>query len=247
MNTKDLPVVELTAVGEKRTMCVEQARKLPFGRFPEVEFAGQIGTGERVALVMPMPAAVKQLTNLGLETMNPDGQFMSAVGKYLTIKRSENKTNPARPYWDIYLAREGEFGGDANTATPAPKPQRVATPAKDPVDEFADEMRAEGAANRARQEERAAARVTESQARPRAAEPVTAEELTDVDKKKRARMVQLRTIWRGLWKQEAIAQLSIALEIAKEHPELPRVNVTAESINAGTATQFIEFNRNQLT
>lgn len=250
MNTKDLPVVELKLPGEKVTMCVEQARKLPFGRFPEAEFAGTISTGEMVAVVMPMSAAVKQLENLKLGGMSTDGQFELAVGKYLTIKRSENAQQPTRPFWDIYLARAGEF---EETPAPATKPAA----AKDPNDEFGEEMKRESIEKRAA----AATRTADANATtPRPAEPAkparvqppanedpSAEELAErVINKKRARMVHLRDIFRGLWKSEAIFQLQTAAEIAKEHPELPRLEVNGSSVNAEVASLFIEFNKGSL-
>ena len=86
--------------------------------------------------------------------------------------------------------------------------------------------------------------LSESQQRPAASEPVTERELTDAEKKKRARMSELRRVWRAMWADELDFQIALAAKVKAE--KMFDLTVDGSSVNAACASQFIKFDRENL-
>ena len=118
--------LKLKNPGESVTIVVKSCTKVPVGKYPEWEFVGHDG----ITVRMPEAAFQRQLKRLDL-----DAELI--VGMTVTIGRSENKSDPSKPYWDLDVsgakAKAGPVsagaGGTSHTvATPtsqaAPAPEK---------------------------------------------------------------------------------------------------------------------------
>ncbi len=164
------------------------------------------------------------------------------------ISRSDEPGSNGKFYWNVGWADEQTFARTPATSQTG-EPKRVPPPAND----YGAELKRDpqgihaGAAQPRAQENPAPAQreLSESQARPAAATPVTERELTDAEKKKRARMSEIRRIWHGLWESELEWQLGIVAKL-KAEGRLVDFTVDGSSVNAACASQFIKFDRENL-
>lgn len=253
--------LELKEPGASVAMLVQKVSraKSKFGQ--DYVFTGNVEPDRQASVSVPEKATERQLTNV-LKVDSAD----ELKGRFIVISRSDEPGDNGKLYWNIAFATEDTFvapravppashrvqasesgGGEDSPAPVRPPARKVGdgTRAEDGFYDYGEELKRDPHGD-GRPAAAAPPVKSESQQRPTAAEPVTERELTAAERKGRARMVHLRKVWRGLWKDEALAQLQVAGELAAEHPNLPRITITAESVNAGTAAQFIQFNKENL-
>lgn len=113
---------KLKNAGESVTFTCASAKLLTFGQYPEVEFAGRDGAREVVVRV-PQKSADRQLGRIPLT-------YAECAGKSLTIGRTANTSDPAKPYWDI--TSNGTAGSPPAASASSPAPTTKPTPAAAP-------------------------------------------------------------------------------------------------------------------
>lgn len=221
--------LELKDPGASVALLVQKVerRKSKFGE--DYALIGNVEPNRQASVSVPEKAMERQMAKI-LKIDDAD----DLKGRFVVVSRSDEPGANGKLYWNVNWA-------DESTYSPSSESKRVPPPQEDFAASLRNDPngRADGATQpRAKENPR-----SESQARPAASEPVTKEELTDLEKKQRAGMLAVRTKFRALWKAEAIFQLQTAVEIANEFPDLPPLLVDGSSVNAATASFWITFDR----
>lgn len=221
--------LELKEPGASVAMLVQRVsrQKSKFGE--DYVFLGNVEPNRQAQVSVPEKATERQLANV----LKVDGAD-DLVHRFIVISRSDQPGPNGKLYWNITWADEDTFASIAPTpAASANGSRRVQAPA-----DYGDELKNDPSGD-------GRPRAT-PQATPKASVPVTEDERDAAQEKRRAEMVRLRKIFHSLWASEALVQLEVAAELADEHPELPRLVIDGSSVNAATASQFIEFNKRNL-
>lgn len=126
--------LKLTTAGQSVAMVVQSCALAKRGKYPGFIFTGD-ANGSVVSVEVPKQSTERQLGRL---QVTPE----SLVGQVVTLCREENKNDPAKPWWGIYLAAGGNPNGPpgtppASTSVAMPKPGPIAaalTPQKSAED-----------------------------------------------------------------------------------------------------------------
>ena len=222
--------LELKEPSAAVTMLVTRVSRVKSNFGQDYLFTGNVEHGRIASVSVPEKAAERQGERLGLAEM---ALFR---GRRIIISRSDEPGANGKLFWNIDLAGEDE--GDGSDVPAA--------------EDYGRELKADPSGNGSRRvqapppDPRPAQReLSESQARPRASEPVTDDELDAAEQKKRARMARLVHVWHKIWEAELEFQIQASERVAKKLGCDP-AEVTAASANQGAASQFIEFNRHGL-
>lgn len=217
-----------------------ERRKSKFGE--DYALIGNIEHGKQASVSVPEKAMERQMANI-LKIDDVD----DLKGRFVTVSRSDEPGPNGKLFWNV------EFADTETYVPPTAESKRVQPPA----DTRTSGQKAFDAAVPLDDEQKPAQSaapqlpLSESQARPRASEPVTEKELTDLEKKQRAGMVAVRTKYRALWESEAEFQVLAALRVRKKiaHDlelalaDVPTLVVDGSSVNAQTASLWITFDR----
>lgn len=224
--------LELKEPSAAVTMLVTRVSRVKSNFGQDYLFTGHVEHGRIASVSVPEKAAERQFVRLSVP--GPD----AFRNKRIIISRSDEPGPNKKLYWNIDFAEagaddEGEGSDRDWSRTDVPAPEDYGRQLKDDPN---------GNGKRVQPPPR---EVSESQARPRAEEPVTEEELSTEEKKRRARMARLVHVWHKLWEAELEFQIQASERVAQKLG-CPPAEVTAASANAGASTQFIEFTRSGL-
>lgn len=131
--------VKLRNVGDEITLYNVSASRVSVGKWPEIEFSGEVEDGTLTKVVMPEKSAMRQLDRLGIKPGANMGDFR--------ISRGANADQPDKPYWNVDTldtpathAAKATLAPSQN-ATAAPKP---IAPARTHASGLAPDLRAAG-------------------------------------------------------------------------------------------------------
>ena len=227
--------LELKEPGASVALLVQKVerRKSKFGE--DYALIGNVEPNRQASVSVPEKAMERQMEKiLKISDVN------DLKGRFVVVSRSDEPGPNGKLYWNVEWANEDTFAGaDYGEELKRDPTGRGDAPAAKPITHPAAPVQRE---------------LSESQQRPAVSEPVTERELTDAEKKKRARMSELRRVWHALWESEAefqvLASLRVVEKIRKEHPEhgndVFTITIDGSSVNAGCASQFIKFDRENL-
>jgi hypothetical protein len=230
--------LELKEAGAFVTMKLQSVARAKSKFGEDYVFLGNIEHNRQAKVSVPEKATERQLANV-LKVDHVD----DLVGRWIVISRSDAPGPNGKLYWNITWADDEAYGAAQPPSSVAPAAsRRVQGPGEDYGEELKRDPHGTGATGQPLTPKAEA----KGSARPSAAAPVTADERDTAEAERRAEMVRLRKIFHGLWESEALVQLQVAASLAAAHPELPLLVVDGSSVNAATASQFIEFNRKNL-
>lgn len=242
-------ILKLETPGASVSMLVDRVAraKSKFGQ--DYVFTGTVEPGRQLSVYVPEKATERQLANV---LHVADAQDL--VRRFLTIARSEKPGANNQLYWNITFAEQESFASVPPRApTPAPAMAGASSAGRLLPNETGDEDYFPSApAPRVREQQPSLPPVRNGNGNghgnghPKPGEPVGDGERDAVEQKRRARMSVLRSRWHALWESEAEFQLDAAERLAQKYPAFPRLEVNAASVNAGAASQFIEYCRSGL-
>lgn len=175
------------------------------------------GIGERVYINTPV--LDRELVHKKLTVEGLIG------GRFRFWRKAAPNNTPVSGYLNMdVLETEGEWAERHDAVAPSAAPKPAARPA------------AKAAANPA----------PAKAAAPKAAASVTDEERATAEDKKKAERRRLREFRHHMFSDEAVFQLATFAKLCEQFPDGPVIMPTAESVNAATSTDFIEFNRRGL-
>lgn len=240
--------IELKEFGSSCTMKMQkiERRKSKFGE--DYALIGNVEHGEQASVSVPEKAMERQMDKT-LKISDVD----DLKGRFVTISRSDEAGANGKAYWNVVWADEETYQAPAK----APEESKRVQP---PPDTRTAGQKAFDEA--VPPEPKAPAPVKESAAplqgelRGQDEDPAVhaaeADRIADaVEAKKRAGMVAIRTKYRALWESEAefqiLAVMRVREKIAKERQlaldDVPQIVIDGSSVNAESATLWINFDR----
>lgn len=225
-------------------------RKSNFGE--DYALIGIIEHGEQASVSVPEKAMERQMANT-LKISDAD----DLKGRFVTVSRSDKPGTNGKLFWNVVWASEQAYEGPTPKAAPKEESKRIQPPAEDYAKELKNDPQGvqAGAAQPVAKEpapSKAPAQLPLGGAAGDAHYIDEAQRIADnVEAKKRAGMVEIRNKYRALWESEAefqiLAVMRVREKIAKERQlaldDVPQIVVDGSSVNAESATLWINFDR----
>lgn len=242
--------IELKEPGASVALLVQkiERKKSKFGQ--DYQIIGNVEPNVQAAVSVPEKAMERQMEKI-LKIQSAD----EMKGRFVVVSRSDEPGANGKLFWNVNWADESTYAHTPETPQlGAQESKRVQPPSAKPADTRTAAQRFDDAVPEGKPEPAPKPAVAPPAAQLPLEEAPAAPELSDAQKRNRAKMAELSRIYHALWEKEAefqtLAAMRVQEKVSRDRQvaldEVPFIVVSGESVGAGAATQFIQFNMRNL-
>lgn len=245
--------IELKEPGASVSLLVQKVERKDSKFGQDYQLIGNVEPNVQAAVSVPEKAFERQMEKM-LHVTTAD----ELKNRFVVVSRSEKPGPNGKLFWNVNWADESTYAHTPETPQlGAQESKRVQPPEKKTDTRTSGQKLFDEAVPEEPTPD------PEPAPKPAAAPPSAqlpleeapaAPELSDAQKRNRAKMAELSRIYHALWEKEAEFQVLAAMRVQgkvaealdRELDEVPFIVVSGESVGAGAATQFIQFNMRNL-